>query len=130
MVLGRHYHPIWTLVRSVVLVASGLGLLVVAPPLTAAALICYGAGAGIASIARGTLPLAIFGAEHYAIWVGRLAAPTLIAGAVSPALVAVLLDRAGALVALSVLEGSAVLNVCVALLLFWNQKGRRLEPLG
>ena len=86
------------------LVASGLGLLVVAPPLTAAALICYGAGAGIASIiARGTLPLALFGADQYPIWLGRLAGPTLIAGAVSPALAAILLDRAGSMVTLQTL---------------------------
>jgi predicted MFS family arabinose efflux permease len=117
MVLGRHYHPIWTLVRSVVLVASGLGLLVVAPPLTAAALICYGAGTGIASIARGTLPLALFGADQYPTWLGRLAGPTLIAGAISPALAAILLDRAGSMVTLQTLAVLALVNIGVALLL-------------
>ena len=120
MALGKHYHPVWTLVVSVVLVASGLGLLMISPSITAAALICYGAGAGIASIARGTLPLAIFGAAEYPIWIGRLAAPTLIAGAISPALAALLLDQAGAMVTLYVLEGFALVNVCVALLLLWN----------
>jgi predicted MFS family arabinose efflux permease len=122
MALGKYYRPIWTLVISVMLVASGLGLLLVSPSITAAALICYGAGIGIASIARGTLPLAIFGAERYPIWMGRLASPTLIAGAVSPALAAVLLERDGPTITLSVLEGLAFVNVSVALILLWLQK--------
>ncbi len=122
MALGKYYRPIWTLVISVMLVASGLGLLLVSPSITAAALICYGAGIGIASIARGTLPLAIFGAERYPIWMGRLASPTLIAGAVSPAIAAVLLERDGPTITLSVLEGLAFVNVSVALILLWLQK--------
>src|SRR3954447_23799602 len=122
MALGKYYRPIWTLVTSVMLVASGLGLLLVSPSITAAALICYGAGIGIASIARGTLPLAIFGGERYPIWMGRLASPTLIAGAVSPALAAVLLERDGPTITLSVLEGLAFVNVSVALILLWLQK--------
>ena len=122
MALGKYYRPIWTLVISVLLVASGLGLLLVSPSVTAAALICYGAGVGIASIARGTLPLAIFGAERYPIWMGRLASPTLIAGAVAPALAAVLLEQAGPTITLLVLEGLALVNVSVALMLLWLQK--------
>ena len=122
MTLGKYYRPTWTLVISVMLVASGLGLLLVSPSITAAALICYGAGIGIASIARGTLPLAIFGAERYPIWIGRLARPTLVAGAVSPALAAVLLERAGPTITLFVLEGLALVNVSVALILLWFQK--------
>lgn len=118
MALGKRFHPIWTLIVSVLLVAGGLGLLATGAAPIAAALVCYGAGAGIASIARGTLPLVIFGADRYAIWMGRLAAPTLIAGAVSPALAAVLLDRAGPTVTLYVLSGLAIANVAVALALF------------
>ena len=91
MLFGNHYRPIHTLLMSVVLVAIGVGLLAADISMIAAALVAYGAGVGISSIARGTLPLAIFGPERYAIWVGRLAAPALIAGAVSPALGALLL---------------------------------------
>ena len=122
MALGRHYHPIWTLLMSAALVAAGLGLLISGVATAALALICYGSGAGVASIARGTLPLAIFGPDHYSIWIGRLAGPTLVAGAVSPALAAVLLDRAGATTLLHVLEGFALANVGVALLLFRMQR--------
>lgn len=117
MALGKRFHPVWTLITSVLLVASGLGLLATSAAPVSAALICYGAGAGIASIARGTLPLVLFGADRYAIWMGRLAAPTLIAGAVSPALAAILLDRTGPTLTLYVLAGLALVNVIVALAL-------------
>ena len=122
MMLGKHYHPVWTLVMSVLLVAGGLGMFATGTVAISAALICYGAGAGIASIARGTLPLVIFGADQYPIWVGRLAGPTLIAGAVSPALAAVLLDRAGPTSTLYVLEVLALVNVGVVLVLFLVQQ--------
>ena len=128
MVLGKHYHPIWTLLISVVLVATGVGLLISSISTTAVALVCYGSGAGVASIARGTLPLAIFGPDQYPVWVGRLAGPTLIAGAVSPALAAVLLDRAGAMITLYVLEGFALVNVSVAALLYYvYRRGQSLR---
>jgi hypothetical protein len=125
MVLGKHYHPIWTLLMSVVLVAAGLGLLLSSTSTTAVALICYGGGIGIASIARGTMPLALFGPDQFPVWVGRLAGPTLIIGALSPTLAAVLLDRAGAMITLYVLEGFALVNVCVAVLLYYVQRRYR-----
>jgi hypothetical protein len=83
-----------------------------------AGLLAYGAGIGIASIARGSLPLAIFGSERYPIWVGRLAAPALISGAVAPVMAAVLLDRAGPAITLYVLLCFAVANIGVALMLW------------
>jgi hypothetical protein len=56
MAFGRHYHPIWTMAASVVLVAGGIWLLVAGFPILAPALALYGAGNGIGSIAKGTLP--------------------------------------------------------------------------
>ena len=48
------------------------------------ALVLYGAGIGLESIARGTLPLAIFGPERYPVIVGRIAMPSLVAQAAAP----------------------------------------------
>jgi hypothetical protein len=45
------------------------------------ALILYGAGNGLMSIARGSLPLAVFGPERYAVVMGTLARPALLAQA-------------------------------------------------
>lgn len=57
----------------------------------AVALVFYGAGNGIYSIARGTLPLALFGPVHYAPVLGRLAMPNLVAQALAPSLAAIVL---------------------------------------
>ncbi|MDQ1081476.1 MFS transporter [Pseudoroseomonas cervicalis] len=117
MVLGRKAHPIWSLVASAVLVALGLGMLVGAPGVVAAGIVLYGMGSGIRSIARGTVPLALFGREGYAVLMGRIAMPTLIAQAASPFLGAWLLDGFGAPATLAVLCGAAVLNILMVLAL-------------
>ncbi len=64
MLGGRHYHPIWTMIASTVLVAIGALWLLVGAPVVAIAIVLYGAGNGVGSVARGTLPLALFGPER------------------------------------------------------------------
>ena len=123
MMFGKHYRPIHTLLMSVVLIAVGVGLLAAGISLISAALVAYGAGVGISSIARGTLPLAIFGPERYAVWVGRLAGPALLAGALSPTIGALLLKQIGADLTLVVLAALAVLNIATALLFWFAQRG-------
>jgi MFS family permease len=117
MLFGKRAHPIWSLVASAVLVAVGLGMLVGAPGVVAAGIVLYGMGSGIRSIARGTVPLALFGKEGYAALMGRIAMPTLIAQAASPFLGAWLLDGFGASTTLAVLCGAAVLNLLMVLAL-------------
>jgi hypothetical protein len=73
--------------------------------------VLYGSGSGIRSIARGTVPLALFGREGYAILIGRLAMPILVAQAASPSLGAILIDRLGADMTIAVLAGAAVFNI-------------------
>jgi hypothetical protein len=50
----------------------------------AAFALLHGAGNGILTIARGTLPLAIFGPENYAYRLGLMGAPSRIAQALAP----------------------------------------------
>ena len=111
MAFGRHYHPIWTMVASVVLVASGVILLVAGFPTLALALALYGAGNGIGSIAKGTLPLALFGPSGYASLMGKLAMPSLLAQALSPSLGAILMEWSGPDAALAVLAALSCLNL-------------------
>ncbi|MBB5694393.1 MFS transporter [Muricoccus pecuniae] len=117
MLFGKKAHPIWSLVASSVLVALGLGMLVGAPGVVAAGIVMYGMGSGIRSIARGTVPLALFGKEGYAVLMGRIAMPTLIAQAASPFLGAWLLDGFGASTTLAMLCAAAVLNILLVLAL-------------
>jgi MFS transporter len=118
MFSGRHYHPIWTLIASSLLFTAGVALLWKGQPLLAVGFILYGAGGGMRSIARGTLPLALFGSSGYATLIGRLAMPSLLAQSVSPILGALLLDRIGAVPLLGTLAGVAVVQLATVALLW------------
>ncbi|MFL5285925.1 MAG: MFS transporter [Rhodopila sp.] len=122
---GRKAHPLWSLLVSTILVAVGLGMLLSAPGVAAAGILLYGSGSGIRSIARGTVPLALFGKEGYAILMGRISMPTLIAQAASPAIGAWLLDAAGAAGTLAVLLGAAAMHILLVIALMpwvWRQR--------
>ncbi len=118
LLLGRSYHPIWTLAASAALTAAGLALLLVAPTLGPLAIILYGAGTGIGWIARGTVPLALFGPENYAALMGRLALPSTVSVALAPFLGALLVERAGARPTLGILAAVAGLNLIFVAELF------------
>ncbi|WP_244561599.1 MFS transporter [Mesorhizobium australicum] len=118
MAISRFHHPIWTKLASTVFVATGVGLLWSEFPIIAAALIFYGAGIGIESIARGTLPLAVFGEHPYASIMGRIAMPSLVMQAASPSLGALLIDVFGADGALAALLAIAVVNVALVSALY------------
>ncbi len=117
MAISRFHHPIWTKLASTAFVAIGVGLLWAGFPIVAAALIFYGAGIGIESIARGTLPLAIFGADRYPAIMGRIAMPSLIGQAASPSLGAMVIGSFGAHGALGVLFAVALGNVVLVVTL-------------
>ena len=111
MALGQRHHPRWTLLAAMGLIAAGLVLLWAGVPVAALALILYGAGNGVYSIARGTLPLALFGPDRYAVLMGRLGTPNLLAQALAPSLAALVLAHYGAGAALGVLAGLSLVNV-------------------
>ncbi|WP_084506983.1 MFS transporter [Geminicoccus roseus] len=127
MMVGRYHHPIWTKAAASLAVAIGLGTLWAGFPIVAITLMFYGAGIGLDSIARGTLPLSLFGAKGYAALMGRLAMPSLIAQAVTPFMGAVLLDALGARHLLGVLVGLAVLNLLLVVTL-WLCAMQRNRP--
>lgn len=57
--------------------------------------VIHGAGNGILTIAKGTLPLALFGPQGYGARIGRLSAPARIGQAAAPFIVGVLIERVG-----------------------------------
>lgn len=107
---GNRYKPIWTMIASTGLIAIGLILLWVGSSLVALAIILHACGNGIWSIARGTVPLALFGPAGYATLMGRLKMPNLVSQAIGPVIGAILIDH---------LSPDAVM-VCVALLAIAN----------
>jgi predicted MFS family arabinose efflux permease len=64
----------------------------------AAFALLHGAGNGILTIARGTLPLAIFGPENYAYRLGVIGAPSRICQALAPLAFGLLIEPLGKLV--------------------------------
>ena len=123
---SRH-HPIWTLTAAVGLMALGLVLLwggLLAPGLV---LMVYGAGNGLYSIARGTLPLVLFGPERYAALLGRIAKPSLAAQALAPSGAAWLIAHRGADATLAVLAVLALLDVALVAAL-WRLLRRGAAP--
>jgi MFS family permease len=124
MLAGRHYHPVWTMVASTVLVAVGIGMLFSDYTAYSAAIALYGAGNGIGSVARGTLPLALFGPSRYPALMGRLARPILMSMAVSPFVGAIAFQVGGVNLLLGLLTLIGALNVLLVGLL-WMVSRRR-----
>jgi predicted MFS family arabinose efflux permease len=122
---GERYHPAWTLLAATMLMLAGLLLLLAGPLTVALAIILYAAGYGISWIARGTLPLAIFGAAQYPRIMGRLALPSLIAQALAPTLGALLIEQIGSIRTIVMLTVLATANVAVMILLWRLTAGNR-----
>jgi hypothetical protein len=117
MLVGVRFHPVWTMIASSALVTAGLAMLFGGSYTVALGLVIYGLGNGLTSIVRGTLPLALFGAEGYATLMGLLGRPLMIAFAATPWLAAVILDQFGAASLVASLLGFAALNVLIGLAL-------------
>lgn len=116
--VGKYHDPIWTKLASVFCVALGLGSLWLGFPVVAVTLVFYGAGIGLESIARATLPLSLFGPADYAPIMGRLARPSLFAQAAAPSAGAFLIEHGSAETALGAVVIGALLNVALGLGLF------------
>jgi len=86
----------------------------------------FGAANGLITIARGAVPLALFGPQGYGAILGVLATPYLILGAVSPAALALVLERHGVIAADAVV---LVAGLCAAtgmeILAFWYWRHQR-----
>lgn len=114
MLAGRHYHPSWTMLASTTLLATAAVMLFTGFPIIALAIVLYGAGNGIGTVARGALPLTAFGPDRYPVLMGRLALPILIAMAISPYLGGLAFQRGGADWTFALLVGLALINVILA----------------
>jgi hypothetical protein len=129
LAFGRHYHPVWTMLAGVIFVAAGIVLLWVDFAIIAVALIAYGAGNGISSIVRGTVPLVLFGSNNFAVLMGRLGLPILLAMAAAPTLGALLIETGGANLTFGTLTAASLLNVALALILVgWCHVSAKEKP--
>ncbi len=89
----------------------------------AAFALLHGAGNGILTIARGTLPLAIFGPENYAYRLGLIGAPSRICQALAPLGFGLLIEPLGRLVV--VVSAGLLLAALMALMVLPRTETRR-----
>ncbi|MGK7864240.1 MFS transporter [Falsiroseomonas sp. E2-1-a4] len=115
--LLRRFHPLISARLAMLGHPLGaLALLVVGGPAAAAFAVLHGMGNGVMTIAKGTLPLAVFGPGGYGARQGLLGAPARLLQAASPFLFGLMLERGGVELALGVTSALA-LTGCLALLL-------------
>ncbi|MGH7048285.1 MAG: MFS transporter [Stellaceae bacterium] len=94
--LLRSFHPVASARIASILHPLGAGfLLVFGAPGIAAFAVLHGAGNGMITIAKGTLPLALFGPQAYGRRNGLLSVPARVLQSAAPFLFGLLLDRVG-----------------------------------
>ncbi len=123
--LLKRYHPIVS--ARLACMTHPLGAAIVALAGGGAAsvfAIFHGAGNGVITIARGTLPLAIFGPSNYAYRLGLIGAPARMAQAVAPLLFGFLIDAIGS----RVLIVSSALSIAALGALLVLQPGSQSRP--
>ena len=117
---ARRLHPLWIARFAVGLLVSAFVLLALLPfsaALAAVFAIMYGMANGLLTIARGTVPLALFGAAGYGRLMGRIGGPYLVVQAVAPVMLTFVADRASAAVGLALVAGfAAVAFLCFVLI--------------
>lgn len=107
----RHIHPLFSARLAALMHPLGVATVAVAgTPAAAVFAVLHGAGNGILTIAKGTLPLVFFGAAGYGERQGLIVAPSRFAQAFAPWLFGLAIERWGA--------GALVLSAVLGLLSF------------
>jgi MFS family permease len=118
-IFARDVHPLWMVRFAVGLLVTSfalLGLLGFSTPVAVLFAIMFGVANGLVTIARGAVPLALFGPVGYGGIVGRIAGPALVITAIAPVVVAFVAERASDPAALALAAGFASLSlVCFSL---------------
>jgi MFS family permease len=117
---GRNIHPLWV-ARFALSVLLGaflmLAVLGFSTPTAALFAAMFGGANGLITIARGAMPLALFGAPGYGHLMGRLAGPFLVMQAAAPLVMAFVIERISDPAALALAAGFAALALVCALVI-------------
>jgi len=115
---GTRIHPSLTMIVAVGAITVGVGLLPILPlSVAAVALMSYGAGIGLVSISRGSLPLYLFGPIEAPVVSGLLGRPIAVTSALAPSIGAFLITHAGSQVTLWLLTAVSAISVGAAVAL-------------
>ena len=96
---------------------AGLVFMALLPGMTTSAMLLYGAGIGVLSVARGTLPLTLFSQEFYPVVIGQIARPIALTQAAAPTIGALMLVNLGAAGSLLILSGVCIMALVAAIIL-------------
>lgn len=98
MLFGQRLHPLGVAVIASAMVAVSLVILLIDGSAWSSLLfaVVFGAGLGVSYVVRGSVVLALYGTEQYGTWLGRLGSVRLVISALSPLLLALILERQGA----------------------------------
>ncbi len=119
--LLSRYHPLLSTRLACVMHPIGAAILALAGGGAASVFaLFHGAGNGILTIARGTLPLAIFGPRNYGYRLGLIGAPARMAQAAAPLAFGLLIDAMGSRVL--IVSSALSLSALLSLLLLRQQK--------
>ena len=131
--LLQRYHPLISARLATMLHPLGAAaLMLIGAPAAFAFTILHGAGNGILTIAKGTLPLVLFGPVGYGYRQGLIVAPSRFAQAAAPFLMALAIDRLGqgALYLTSGIMAAACLALFTLPLEALHQDASRTRPGG
>jgi MFS family permease len=110
-IFARGVHPLYVARFAVGMLLAALAMIALfgfSAPVAAAFMVMFGMGNGLITIARGTVPLALFGAAGYGFLIGRIARPVLLMQASAPLVLAFVAERASDAGVLMVVAGLAL----------------------
>jgi MFS family permease len=113
LVFARNIHPLNVARFAVGMLLLAFALLALAGlsiPLAASFAVMFGMANGLITIARGAVPLALFGAAGYGHLMGRIAGPFLVMQAIAPLVLAFVAERASDVAVLAVVAGFALVS--------------------
>jgi hypothetical protein len=119
-IFARNVHPLFMARFAVGMLLASFAMLWLfgfSTPVAVAFAVMFGIANGLSTIARGAVPLALFGAAGYGRTIGRIARPALVITSVAPLVVAFVSERASDGLALGVAAGFAALALICFILI-------------
>ena len=117
LAVGSRILPTTATIIALLVMIAGLVFMALLPGMTTSAMLLYGAGIGVLSVARGTLPLTLFSQEFYPVVIGQIARPIALTQAAAPTIGALMLVNLGAAGSLLILSGVCIMALVAAIIL-------------
>ena len=114
LIFARRIHPLYVARFAVAMLLTAFALLALfglSIPAAAAFAVMFGMANGLLTIARGAVPLALFGAAGYGHLMGRIGGPYLVMQAIAPLVLAFVVERSSDPAALAVVASFAAISL-------------------